>query len=512
MNYLNKLGLAGYNNFYMQNTNYRQAYTGPFNQTVNSNNFLHRNGQFYSPSMLNTDAVYTTWQNPNTNQQVGKPLTLIHVNDNHRIVKNLFRFKTAFDQISNRVKTLGNDIIKVHSGDYNIGQDEKKFKLQVELNNKLGIQYAVLGNHEFDIGSVDKLADLLEETQFKTLITNLVVPKDSELKDLIKSNKLVKSVIHAENGTQYGIIGLSPPDLKNRLDPTVKLEGVEVLDIDKTITCVQDEVNKLQAQGINKIILISHTGFSIDQRIAQETDGIDIILGGHSHVLLDPLEPGNSILYSKSSKEPVLIFQNGKNATFFGVTDVQFDQNGVVSSAIARQEKADNFAIDPEMQAIEEKYFGKSPVIGNIKGDYFSFDVNMKENPICNLVAESYRNITGAQIGLCKGTSVRDDIKEGPITKRDVENMLPFVDSTHLLSLSGDDIVKALDNGASTYNNKTGRPGILQVAGLKYTISPDGRATNVMVEESKDHFVPIDPLKEYTVAARNYILKGVEGF
>lgn len=471
--------------------------------------FQGNNGTFVSPSALNTDAVYTTWNNPNASQ-ADATLTLLHINDNHRKIKGMSKFKTAFDEIAAKVKTAGSDLLAAHSGDYNVGTDAEKLKLQVKMLNELGVNFSAVGNHEFDIHTPN-LAKALNEAKYVSLAANLTIPETSDLHKIVQAGKLLNTSVYESNGNKYGVIGLSPTDLIERSDPKTNFQGVGVLDTEKTVAKVQEEVNKFKAQGINKIVLVSHIGLDIDQKIARETDGIDIILGGHSHDLVNPLEPGVSLLNSKSN-EPVLIFQNGKDASFFGVTDAQFDKNGVIKSAVARQENAENFDPNAKIDKIEEEILGSSPVIGISAGKHTASDIKTKEKAIGNFIADAVKDKTGADMVLLQSFAVRDTINKGEIKDRDIDEVLPFVDAVHKLQITGQDVVDALSVGAHTLITKNVRPGILQVSGLKYTISPEGKAVDVVVQQKDGSYLPIDPAKEYNVACDQFLVKGSEGF
>lgn len=467
-----------------------------------------------SPSRLQTDALYTTWNNPNSTPvgQNEKPLTLLHLNDNHRKVNGLAKFKTAIDEITQKVTNAGGGLISAHSGDYNAGTNFQKLLLQIQTMNELGINFSTIGNHELDVPP-EVLAKALQEAKFHTVTANLTIPAGNSLDELKKSGKLTSSSIYETGGNKYGLIGLSPIDLNQRIDPSTRaqLKGVDVLSKEETFKAVQQEVDKLRAQGINRIVLISHIGLEIDREIAAATDGIDIILGGHSHDLLDPLEQGVSLFNSKSN-EPVLIFQEGKDATFLGVTDAYFDNNGIVKAAIARQENADKFDKNKTIEALQDSILGESPVIGVSAGTYTASGVKMKENAIANFVCDALRARSGADIALIRGSEVRDTIAKGNITERTIEDTLPFVDYLYLVKITGQDVIDALDNSCKTYLNKDRRPGIVHVSGAKYTISEQGKAVNVQVLNKNGQYEPIDPNKEYTTIYNGWSMKGAEGF
>lgn len=471
--------------------------------------------QMVSPSKLNTDAVYRTWINPKAlNNPAGEAkLTLIHVNDNHRKVGGLTQFKTAFDQIESKLKGSDYGLIKVHSGDYNVGTDEKKLQIQVELLNKLGINYATTGNHEFDIGTDDlkKFAKQMKNANFLTVVANLKLPPGCALDELKQSGKIVDSAIHTINGQQYGVVGMAPIDLKKTVDAKVKWTGIDVLPEAESIQKLQEEVNKLKAKGINKIILVAHAGSEMEKKVAQSTEGIDIILGGHTHDLLKPLEPGVTIVES-ASKEPVLLFQNGQNGTHFGVTDAVFDQNGIIKNAISRQEKADNFEVNHETAAIEDKILGPSPLLAEAKNNAVVDDVKLRENPIANFVCDAVLDHTKADLALIRSANIRDNVKAGKLTERAIDEILPFVDPVTVSKISGKNIVDALNHGAQSPLRKDKRPGIMQVSGMKYTIDENCKATNVMVQNKDGSYSPIDFNKEYEVASDQFTVKGGDGY
>ena len=77
-------------------------------------------------------------------------------------------------------------------------------------------------------------------------------------------------------------------------------KDITVDNVKETIEDIQTEANILQSQGINKIILLSHLGYTLDKIIANQTQGIDVILGGHSHDLLFDVKEGENLFYSKT--------------------------------------------------------------------------------------------------------------------------------------------------------------------------------------------------------------------
>ena len=201
---------------------------------------------------------------------------------------------------------------------------------------------------------------LLSNTNTKILAANINVKDSSPLK-----GRFLPSTVIEKNGEKYGLIGISPSDMFDRVKMNDSVADIKVQDVNTTIQTVQNEVNKLKAQGINKIILLSHSGLSNDKRIAQETDGIDIIFSAHTHDLLKGVKEDNNLLYSKSG-EPVVITQAGKNGDYIGILNADFDKNGVIKKVQNNIISTDDYIRPLYVKDSVEKIIGKPEVVGTV--------------------------------------------------------------------------------------------------------------------------------------------------
>lgn len=468
----------------------------------------------FSPSTLSTDAVYTTWKNENISPTTkdAVTLTVCHLNDSHRSVQHLSKAKSAIDTITQKVKSYGTDLLNAHSGDYNIGREEKQLSLVLKTLDLIGINYSALGNHEFDIGT-PTVSKWLNQVNFKTVASNLNVPERSSFASLFKSGKMVTSDVFTQHGHQYGIIGITPPDLANRRFEEDEIEGITVKNLNETLKSLKQEVSTFTQKGINKIILISHGGIDVDKQVAEEVPGIDVILGGHSHTLLDPLEPGKSIFYAKGSKEPTLIFQNGKQADYFGVDDITFNPEGVIQTAVARQEKSADFPLSPEVTRLQEAILGKNKVLGESVTSYDAENIKYQEKTLGNYIADNLCKQTGADLALVPGFSIRNSLPKGSVTTRDVEEIIPYTYGFYTVPLTGKEIKQALNRSAETFVSEAKRPGILYGGDrLKYTLTFFGEAVDIQIKSKSGQFEPLKEDKSYTVAIDTFIAKGGESY
>lgn len=152
----------------------------------------------------------------------------------------------------------------------------------------VGVKNNGLGNHELD-ATPAALAESLKDAKYNLLAANVTVDPNSPM-----AGKIKKSVIEENNGVKFGVIGTAPSDALERVGTRESLEDIKIDNVDTTIKKIQEEIDKLKAQNIDKIILLSHSGKDVDKRIVQETSGIDIVLGGHTHDLYKGVKEGET--------------------------------------------------------------------------------------------------------------------------------------------------------------------------------------------------------------------------
>lgn len=199
-------------------------------------------------------------------------LYLVHLNDVHSRLDELARVATLVEEIRAQVPHL----LFLHAGDQFLGTlyfTVHKGLADAEVLKLLGITAMALGNHEFDEGplGLSRFADLVN---FPLLCANCDVTKEPLLVGKIKPY-----VILEVEGEKVGVIGVVTPDTAWASSP-----GPNVTFTDP-VAAVRAAVADLSAQGINKIVVLSHLGWDKDIALVQSVSGIDIIVGGHSHTL-----------------------------------------------------------------------------------------------------------------------------------------------------------------------------------------------------------------------------------
>ena len=350
----------------------------------------------------------------------------------------------------------------------------------VLINNALGFQAVALGNHEFDFGpeTVEALveADSLAidgvpgigtypGTAFPYLSTNLDFAPEPALSDLVvpggqapQPNALSSSVVIEVGGERVGIVGATTPILDVISSPGEVGVNPEVGgtftddEIPQLAQIIQQEVDALTAQGIDKVVLLAHMQqIAIEERLAELLTDVDVVIAGGSNTLLanadDPLRAGDvaagpyPIEKTSASGERVVVVNTDGNYTYVGRLVVTFeggliqevvDESGayatdldgvdrvydqVVGSFEAAADLADPVvvavagAIRDNVLARDANLFGRSAVFLNGTRAF----VRQQETNLGNLTAEANLAIArdydpDVAVSLKNGGGIRDDI------------------------------------------------------------------------------------------------------
>ena len=443
-----------------------------------------------------------------------------YVNDIHgkmTKMERIYNMSQQFDRFSpNTFSPFFEDVddkdiakFKVASGDIIIGTNEKNNKVAAKFLDWCGFQAITLGNHEFDVTNPERLAQLLEDTNAKVLAANIeITDKASSL-----CSKFQPSAIIEKNGEKFGIIGIAPSDMEFHVKPNPTLSIVKVQNLEETIKTVQKEADKLKAQGINKIILLSHSGNPNDKKIAKAVDGIDIIFGAHTHNLIKNIKEKENLLYSKSG-EPVIITQAGKDAENIGMLNVDFDENGIIKRAQNNILETNLYNRPLYVKDSVEDIIGKPEIVGRVKSTVPAPKNKLiEDNPHGNFIADAVRSELNTDIALVNTGNIRGVFTEGAIDTRLLADITPFQDKMMILNISEKQLVDALKIGCKSMTNKAHMPGIMLVSGLKYTCNKKGDLLELEFVDKNGQVSKIDinnpsTEKKYTVAADDFIATG----
>lgn len=451
--------------------------------------------------------------------QVTTPKTtrtsIFYINDIHSNLQNLERLKSASDEFDTFTPAEKTDKLKFAAGDVGVGRDANFNKVGVFFENSTGIMASAGGNHEFDLNKKD-LVEVLKDAKYKFMGINAEIPQDSEINKTL-SKDIIKSYIQEQNGDKYGIIGLLPFDFKMHLSDPDEYRDLNILTIEKTIPIMQKEIDAMKKQGVNKIIVLSHVGYSEDVKLAKSLEGIDVILGGHTHDLIKGIENGKNLFYSKKTGEPTIITQAGKNGDYFGVLNLEFNEKGVITKAQNNVTETESFPKSPIMEYFIDKILGQPNVVGIIKSVPKHKHTLITENPTVNFLADTERSELGTDLVMINSANIRANMEEGKLTDRDLKIITPFDNKLWIVKMTEKELVDAVQTGGNSLATVDNMPGILQFSGLEYTLSKTGEVKAMTFVDNKGNKTKIDvnnpnPFKTYTVTVDDYIAKGGNGY
>jgi 5'-nucleotidase / UDP-sugar diphosphatase len=462
-------------------------------------------------------------------------ITILHTNDTHSHHEpnsdgdgGAARQATVLKQLREEIENL----LLVDGGDRFTGtlfHQQYRGQDNAQIMNALDYDAMTLGNHEFDDGD-EILANFLDAINFPAVTANVDFSASEFLADKVEPYTVIEV-----NGEQIGVIGLVTPET-----PILSSPSADLVFNDDLVGVTQQYVDELTAQGVNKIILVTHIGLQADQMVAAGVSGVDIIVGGHSHTLLGNAYTASAGEYpieaTSASGEPVIIVQAGSNNTYLGRIDVEFDANGVLTSWEGDTIFLSRYiAADPEVEAIITELSGPIEELRNTPvGQSAVFLVGdrsicrFEECNLGNLITDALRAETGAQIAIMNAGGIRANIPEADtpedvalstpeeVTLGEVLTVLPFGNLTSTFELTGADVVAALENGVSRVDSDEGTGRFAQVSGIRYTFDaskPVGeRIVSVEVLGEDGEYTAIDPEATYTVVSNDFLRNGGDDY
>lgn len=370
----------------------------------------------------------------------------------------------------------------------------------VEVMNTAGVSAMVVGNHDFNYGG-EALLQRVQEARFPVLSANI-------LQEASGQGLLDPVAFFEVNGLRLAVLGLTTPDTAVKTLPA-HVEGLAFLD---PVEVASRWVPRLREEA-DLVVVLSHLGVEVDRELAARVPGIDVIVGGHSHTVLEkPIRV-----------DETLVVQAGEYGKYLGVLRLQVAQrpDGEGGSRVLGYE---GYLIpvdaeipgDPEIEAVIASWEARLPAILDRPVGYASVRlvgdreaVRTQETNLGNLVADIYRQVAGADIALINSGSIRDSVDPGVITLREIYQVLPFDNSIIGLRIKGRQLRQALEHGLTGYPQPWG--GFPQVSGLRLIFDPEAppgsRLREVFVGDK-----PLDDEREYKLATNDFLATGGDGY
>ncbi|MBO5197945.1 MAG: 5'-nucleotidase C-terminal domain-containing protein [Lachnospiraceae bacterium] len=429
-------------------------------------------------------------------------IVILHTNDTHARVQedteNGQMGYAAVGALKKACEEAGAEVILLDAGDTlhglpfaTVSQGESI----VRVMNAVGYDAMTPGNHDFNYG-VDRLVELAQLTEFPILCAD-VVDKENE-EHILDCHMIIE-----KNGIKFGIFGLATPDTEYKTNPK-NIESVWFTDV---YEAAYKEVAALKQEGADIIIALAHIGLDessvvTSKELAGEVPGIDLIVDGHSH----------SVLENGLWTDDTLIVSTGEYIEQIGAVIV--DEDGTMTAALVNPEEFSerDEAIEEVMNEVQAELDEqlKEPV-GTIAVDLNGEREYARTGEINlgNLAADAMRYATGADIAITNGGGIRASIPAGTITKKDVVTVFPFGNYVVTKRIKGSDLIAALEHGVRAYPEQIG--AYPQISGITFTLNtaaePGSRISNVCINGN-----PINPEYDFLVATNDFLAAGGDGY
>ncbi|MDX9916803.1 MAG: 5'-nucleotidase C-terminal domain-containing protein [Gudongella sp.] len=435
-------------------------------------------------------------------------LTIVHVNDVHgRVEENEGNKEIGFAKMKTEVELLRAEdpnLLFVNAGDIfhgttivNLTEGEQ----MVEMMNAMEFDAMAPGNHDFNYG-YEQLLKLKGLAEFPILGANIVHEDtgDSDFDPYV--------IYTMDNGLKVGIFGMGTDETKYKSSPknSVGIEFKDVVEVGKAMV----EELKDKSDVIIAIVHLGDDASSVNTsiKLAEEVDGIDIIVDGHSHTVL---EEGNLV-------NGTLIVQAGNYTNYIGIVKVEVT-DGAVSKAEASlmpYEEAALLEADEEIEAmIAETKAVNDPIVQVVVGstevelDGERDHVRAGETNLGNLLTDAMRLSTGADIAFTNGGGIRANIAPGEVKVNDVLTAFPFTNTLAVIEVTGAELKAAVEHGVKDYPATSG--GFPHVSGMKYVFDPNqpagSRVTEIVVGDE-----PVDLEKVYTMVTNDFMAIGGDDY
>ncbi|WP_040952576.1 bifunctional metallophosphatase/5'-nucleotidase [Gorillibacterium massiliense] len=418
-----------------------------------------------------------------------KKVFILHTNDIHSHFEEMPQIAGMLNRL--RAERKGADIVTVDIGDHidraNAISEGTMGAANVAIMNAAGYDFAVPGNNEGLTLLPSELADAYSGGKFRALCANLSLTDTGAPPPWLKPYAIVE-----KGGLRIGFIGVTAA-----FTQFYRLIGWEATDPFEAVACT---IHELLPHTDVRVVL-SHLGIQNDRKLAESIPGIDVIIGGHTHHLLEkPEQIGNTYLFAA-----------GKFGKYVGVVELSYETGtrqlaGVDGTCYPCLDAAP----DPGTETIirQQKRLSDDVLHAPVCRLDHALPVDWQsESALGNLLAAGLKRHTGAEIGLVNSGQILESLLPGVVTKEALHRMCPSPINPCLTLLSGEDIRQALEESLlpefylkriTGYGFRGYMLGGLSVDGMQVQFDPEGKPYQKILHLAVNG-EPLEPDRLYRV-------------
>ena len=463
-------------------------------------------------------------------------LVVVHTNDMHGYYETT---ETSIGiagvaGLKNYYEAQGADVLLLDAGDFSQGStlvSYYKGKNAAEYMAAAGYDAVSMGNHEFDY-SFDALLDnmkVLTDAGVKVIDAN-VINKETG-KSYFDANAVFEF-----DGIKVGVFGLDTSETLTKASPS-NVKAVNFLDKEEMFKEAQAQVDELKSAGCDYIIALTHLGVdeeSVGRRstdLAAAVKGIDLIVDGHSHTVIDGGEKvGDTVIVSTGSYlanvGTVVIDKEAKteeakliSAADYAAGTAQYDETvkALVAEDVAEVAEAYSkvFAkTEVHLEGTKQIVRSQETNLGDFTADAYLYTAQK--------YADEHELGVNVDCAISNGGGIRVSVEPGDISMDTLVTIFPFGNNVCLVTITGEQLLEVLE--ASTFCTPETIGGFPQVAGIEYKLDVSVPYENGEQYPDSTYYAPakpgsrvtiksingkaFDPKAEYTVAVNNFQAEG----
>lgn len=400
--------------------------------------------------------------------------------------------KKILEESPNSLLILGGDTLSP-----SVASNTFKGEQIIAAWNAVGLDLAVLGNHEFDFGP-DILRTRIKESQFVWLGANAIDRATHQPFGGARATEM-----RVFDGIKVGFVGVVTDDTPKSSKPGI---GIQFTD---PIASVRREAALLRKQGANIVVAITHLSMETDRKLAA-SGVVDLILGGHDHTLLQSLVGHTPI------------FKMGSDARTLGRVDLMVDRKSKHLDHINWDSIAvtDAIADEPSVARVIDSYESKLATLldmpvgaTSVALDARQASNRSRETNLGSWLADVYRKSVQADVAIINGGTIRSNatVDAGKLSKRDILTLLPFENPIVKVKISGQTLRRALEYGVAEVPGNSEAGQFPQVSGVRF--SYDARLPKgARIADISICGEALNDQRQYTLAINGYLAGGGDGY
>ena len=376
--------------------------------------------------------------------------------------------------------------------------------LMFEFMITMGYDAMGIGNHEFDYGE-EIFAWQKNRAPFPVLGANLFFKGTDH--PFAQAHTIIE-----RNGIRIGVIGILGQDAAAT---AIVPHHIDELDVTDPAAAVASSIADLR-DDVDLVVLLTHMGHTApmqtdaeaDPRLDRDIDadialagaveGIDVLFGGHADAgTRKPV---------RNEKTGTLIMQTFGQATYLGFLQLTLDgDSGDIKAYDGKLIPVNTTTLEPDPEIVRKNndYQRAFPEIMEVVGQNEE-RLNRKyfdEADIGNLIADTMREASGADIGLMHPGGIRKDLPAGDVRIMDILDTSPFIDNVLVMRVTGAQLKQVLEQSFSQLR------GLMQVSGIE-TVYDTSRPINQRLVSVKRNGVQIQDEDEFDIAVSGIIARG----